>query len=117
MGETPAGVLKKLKYFNIFGLSISFYTFLCHPALDLVAWLAGVLKLLNQLRHDIKEHMSSIFTFFREVRAEMAKVIWPSRGETIRYTVAIVIFSLVLAVILGAADLGLLQGLEAIINK
>ncbi len=61
--------------------------------------------------------MSSIFQFFRDVRAEMTKVIWPSRRETIRYTVAIIVFSLVLAAILGAADLGLLKGLEAIIKK
>ncbi len=61
--------------------------------------------------------MTSIVQFFRDVRSEMAKVIWPSRQEVIKYTAAIIIFSLVIAAILGVADLGLLRGLEEIINK
>ncbi len=61
--------------------------------------------------------MSKIFNFFREVKAEMFKVVWPSRKDTIRYTVSVVIFSLVVSLILGAADFGLLRGFEAILNK
>lgn len=61
--------------------------------------------------------MTSIVQFFRDVRNEMSKVIWPTRSETIRYTAAIIILSLVIAAILGAADLGLLKGLEELINK
>lgn len=61
--------------------------------------------------------MSKIFNFFREVKAEMFKVVWPSRKDTIRYTVSVVVFSLVVSLILGAADFGLLRGFEAILNK
>ena len=60
--------------------------------------------------------MSRIIQFFRDVRAEMSKVIWPSRRDTIRYTVTVVVFSLALAIILGAADYALLQGFEALIK-
>jgi preprotein translocase subunit SecE len=62
-------------------------------------------------------NMTRIITFFREVRHEMSKVIWPSKRDTIRYTATIIIFSLVISVILGAADLGLIKGLELILNK
>ncbi|HEX3099806.1 MAG TPA: preprotein translocase subunit SecE [Patescibacteria group bacterium] len=60
--------------------------------------------------------MSKIIQFFRDVRAEMGKVIWPSRRDTIRYTATVIIFSLSMAAVLGAADFGLLKGFEAIIK-
>jgi preprotein translocase subunit SecE len=53
--------------------------------------------------------MTNVFTFLTEVKAELSKVVWPTRKQTINYTVVIIIFSIVMAVILGAADLGLLQ--------
>ena len=54
--------------------------------------------------------------FLRDVRAEMGKVIWPSRRDTFRYTATVIGFSLAVAAILGAADFGLLKGFEAIIK-
>lgn len=60
--------------------------------------------------------MSKIFQFFREVISEMKKVIYPSRSDVIRYTVVIIVFSIVMAGILGATDLGLLKGFEALIK-
>lgn len=60
--------------------------------------------------------MSKIIQFFKDVRAEMSKVIWPSRRDTIRYTATVIGFSLAIAIILGAADFGLLNGFEALIK-
>lgn len=60
--------------------------------------------------------MSRIIKYFRDVRSEVSKVIWPSRQDTIRYTLTVIVFSLVLAAILGAADFGLLKGFEALIK-
>jgi preprotein translocase subunit SecE len=60
---------------------------------------------------------TNIVQFFRDVRAELGKVIWPSRRDAIRYTITVVVFSVVLAAILGAADFGLLQGFQALIRK
>lgn len=61
--------------------------------------------------------MTRVLQFFRDVRGEMAKVVWPSRREAVRYTITVIIFSIILAVILGAADYGLLQGFEALLNR
>lgn len=60
--------------------------------------------------------MSKIIQFFRDVRAEMSKVIWPSKRDTVRYTVTVIVFSVVMAAILGAVDFGLLQGFQALIK-
>lgn len=61
--------------------------------------------------------MNKIIQFFREVKAELWKVIWPSRRDTIRYTITVIIFSLVVAAILGAADYGLFKGFQALIKN
>ena len=61
--------------------------------------------------------MSKIIRFFKEVYAELRKVVWPTRKETIRYTGIVIAFSLGVAIILGAADFGLLKTVETILNK
>lgn len=61
--------------------------------------------------------MSKIIQFFKDVRNELIKVVWPTRAQTIRYTATVIIFSLAVAAILGAADLGLLKGFQAILNR
>lgn len=60
--------------------------------------------------------MSKIFQYFRDVKSEITKVIWPTRKDAIRYTLTVIVFSLVAAIILGAADFGLLKGFEALIK-
>jgi preprotein translocase subunit SecE len=51
----------------------------------------------------------------REVRAEMKKVVWPTREETVRLTIVVIALSAVLSLVLFSADalfatlLGLLQ--------
>jgi preprotein translocase subunit SecE len=61
--------------------------------------------------------MSNIIQFFLEVKAELQKVVWPSRQDTIKYTSVVIVFSLVMAAILAAADFGLLQLLSKFLNR
>ncbi len=58
-----------------------------------------------------------IVQFFRDVKSELFKVVWPSRKETIRYTATVIVFSLIIAAILGAADYGLLTIFQKLINR
>lgn len=58
-----------------------------------------------------------MFTFLSEVKNELAKVVWPTRSETIKYTVTVIIFSVAIAAILGAFDLGLTRIMAALIAK
>lgn len=41
---------------------------------------------------------------FRELRAEMKKVIWPTREETARLTTVVIIVSALISLILASAD-------------
>ncbi len=50
--------------------------------------------------------------YFAASRAELAKVSWPNRRQTVRLTILVVVFSLLFAAILGTLDLifsGLVQ--------
>ena len=43
-------------------------------------------------------------TFFREVRDELGKVVWPTRQETTRLTMVVILVSLLVGVFLGGLD-------------
>jgi preprotein translocase subunit SecE len=55
----------------------------------------------------IKEFWKTAKQFFREVRAELKKVTWPSRKETIASTSVVLITVIMVAFFLGIVDLGL----------
>jgi len=47
---------------------------------------------------------TKILTFLKEVRLEMKKVNWPTRQETLRYTLIVIGISVAVAAFLGAID-------------
>jgi len=47
---------------------------------------------------------SMTLTYFREVKSEMSKVTWPTKKETIHYTLVVIGISLVVALFLGGFD-------------
>ena len=48
--------------------------------------------------------MDSVFTFLREVRAELGKVTWPSRRQMVLYTAVVLGLCLAFALYLGGID-------------
>lgn len=44
-------------------------------------------------------------TFLREARIELSRVNWPSQKQLIRYTILVIVISLLVAVFLGSLDL------------
>ncbi|MBI3273848.1 MAG: preprotein translocase subunit SecE [Candidatus Colwellbacteria bacterium] len=56
-----------------------------------------------------------LITYVKEVRIELKKVTWPTRQETIRYTLMVIIISAVTAVFLGAIDFILQYVLNAFV--
>ena len=50
--------------------------------------------------------MATIPQFFREVRVEMSKVVWPTGRQLVVYTLIVILLSVLLAVFLGVLDLG-----------
>lgn len=56
--------------------------------------------------------MPNIIDFLKEVREELAKVAWPSREQTIRYTVLVIIVAVAVGAFLGGLDY-ILTGITA----
>ena len=48
--------------------------------------------------------MRSIGTFYRQVVAELRKVIWPTRNELVTYTSVVVVFVMVMVAIVSVFD-------------
>jgi len=53
---------------------------------------------------DLKSIPNKITTFLKEVRLEMKKVNWPSKEETIQYTLIVIGVSVAVAIYLGGLD-------------
>lgn len=56
-------------------------------------------------------------SFLRESKLEISKVNWPSREQTIKHTIAVVLFSVGVALILGAFDFGFTKALQQFLLK
>ncbi|HEY4474501.1 MAG TPA: preprotein translocase subunit SecE [Candidatus Paceibacterota bacterium] len=50
--------------------------------------------------------MDKVTQFLREVRVELSKVSWPTRNQTVLYTLVVIGISLFMAVFLGLLDFG-----------
>lgn len=59
---------------------------------------------------------SKIIEYFRETKIELKHVIWPSRSQTLYYTLIVIVLSVVIAYYLGVFDFIFSQGLQKIIN-
>jgi len=50
--------------------------------------------------------IGKVANFFREIVAELRKVIWPTRKELITYTTVVVVFVTIMLTVVGLLDLG-----------
>ena len=58
-----------------------------------------------------------LVNYFKESKQEMKKVVWPSKKETINYTLAVIFISLGLAVFFAVVDYFLNFGFEKLITR
>ncbi|MCA1824205.1 MAG: preprotein translocase subunit SecE [Mycobacteriales bacterium] len=58
--------------------------------------------------------LSRIALFYREVVAELRKVIWPTRHELISYTAIVLVFVIGFILILAALDFAFTKGVLAV---
>ena len=61
--------------------------------------------------------MGRIVQFFREVRIELGKVVWPTRREALKITGIVILFCTIVALFLGAIDFGLAKLIGLIVNN
>ena len=61
-------------------------------------------------------YMGKVIQFFKDVRVELSKVVWPSRREALKITGIVILFSLIVAVFLGLVDYGLAKLVNLIVD-
>ena len=60
--------------------------------------------------------MSKTTEYFKEIKAELKHVNWPTRSQTIFYTLAVLGLSVLIAYFLGIFDFLFSQGIQKIIG-
>ena len=59
----------------------------------------------------------NIGTFYKQVVAELRKVIWPTRKELVTYTTVVVVFVLIMVAVVAVFDLAFGKAVLAIFGK
>lgn len=59
----------------------------------------------------------SPITFVKQSADELRKVVWPTKEEVTRLTVAVVVISLIVGIFIGGIDFGLTKLLEIIFGR
>jgi preprotein translocase subunit SecE len=70
---------------------------------------AGTARRPNRLRRAI--------TFYKQVVAELRKVIWPTRRELLTYTAVVLVFVVFMVAIVSAYDFAFSQGVLAVFGN
>lgn len=61
--------------------------------------------------------MSKIVEYFKDTKAELKHVIWPTRAQTLAFTVIVIVLSVIIGYFLGIFDFIFSKGLGRIIGS
>lgn len=61
--------------------------------------------------------MNKLIAYLKQAREELGKVTWPTKHQTLNYSLAVIGLSIVLAVFIGAVDYGFNRGIEYALSK
>ena len=61
--------------------------------------------------------VKGIIQYLSEVRSEMSKVTWPSRDQTVKMTIIVLIVSVIVGVLIGGLDLLLTRFFGVLIQR
>lgn len=59
---------------------------------------------------------NKVANFFRESKAELRKVVWPTREEVVSSVKVVIVLTIVVSVILGLLDWGFTEAFRAIMR-
>jgi len=69
------------------------------------------------IKINIRKYLGALLNFFRDVVLQMKRITWPTFKESLKYTIIIIISSILIAVFLGGVDFGLTTLLNKFILK
>jgi len=60
--------------------------------------------------------MAKMFQYFKECKAELKKVVWPSKNDVFASLKVVIISTIVVAVLLGLLDFGFTEAFRALMK-
>lgn len=63
-----------------------------------------------------REDVSKKNSFFKGLKAEFHKVIWPDKETIVKQSTAVVVVSVILGIVISLLDMGIKFGVEKILN-
>ncbi|MGE3769360.1 MAG: preprotein translocase subunit SecE [Bdellovibrionales bacterium] len=60
--------------------------------------------------------MTKVMEFFGEVKREIAKVTWPTRGETVKATIMVLVMAVIAAIFFFVVDKVVAAGIRLIVS-
>lgn len=70
----------------------------------------------NGRRLNHPKNMKKFVEYLKDTRAEMKHVSWPTKYQTVSYTILVIILSVVVALLLGAFDAVFRKALEIVLK-
>ena len=64
-----------------------------------------------------KRKISGLGKWFRGMKSELKKVVWPTRSQVINNTLVVIVVSVIFAVIIGLIDWGAYEGIKALLRS
>lgn len=63
-----------------------------------------------------KQDASTKTSFYKGLKAEFAKVVWPDKETIVKQSTAVVVVSVILGIVISLLDMGIKFGVEKILN-
>jgi preprotein translocase subunit SecE len=71
----------------------------------------------SPVRSEKKRDRTSPVTFYRQVVAELRKVVWPTQQQLVTYLIVVIVFVLAMIAYVSVLDLGFGKGVFALFGK
>ncbi len=65
----------------------------------------------------VKRFFKAIAKWFRDLKGEFKKVVWPSRSTVLNNTLVVLVTMVIVAIFVGGLDAGLLKLMSLALNK
>lgn len=62
------------------------------------------------------DNTSKKTSWFKSLKAEFKKIVWPSRSDVSKQTAVVIVFSAILCIVLALVDWGMKQGINLLIG-
>lgn len=63
-----------------------------------------------------KTNKANKTSWFKEMKAEFNKIIWPTKERIVKETVVVVICAIIIGIIVAVLDMGIQHGIQALVG-